>query len=676
MPETNPTKSPSKLKTIAVKLTLQGQTTGQELPVVRAYVFNYAGKLVASALLEKGAATLEVTADQSYRVTVGPNLLERSEEPPANLLAQLAQAKAISKDIAAAETSAAFIVNSNIWICWVLHCINVHGTVTNSQGNPICVGTVDIFEVDFFCTIDRLPPYELTNLKFDLVSKLSANVAVTQAPTQRVNLARQTVNIAASTSQQEMASAIAPLEGAALKNYLVANREILGPWWCLLIRLPWLCWREVASVPIQSDGSFNAEICFPCDVFPDLSFAVYQNVDGNEIELTSQTDILCGIYWGYNGSQSVDITVTDPRAIACLPTGTGPGYLYVWPTGIGNEALSLIDGLETLTGTGLLPGVTPFGGTLSLQVIFDPNLQANNIVYYRWSYRFAGDSNFTQINTPVTHRYMTVSMGLPIVIHLNSVSLGPQTVGSSNNLFAIPDPSLSWVDIDDPADRPFAYFDSTGGVTPYRSGVVTLMLEMFDGAGNFVPCNNPRGTSTAGDQAGDPSTGSFSYILPEIGGPPDTYSTAPTPNVTDHGRLIFQVLVDNNATQAGLTGVSTPEGSADSCGMLHYSKLSDTVELDYYAYHPNNYLNWDLTISRGLSGVVASIPPSPPPTDTSSGAPGTPVAFDNTAGSLLGGCPQAAFAVNLYCAARATDGYGRQSQYDSSATIAFALTTP
>ena len=32
-----------------------------------------------------------------------------------------------------------------------------------------------------------------------------------------------------------------------------------------------------------------------------------------------------------------------------------------------------------------------------------------------------------------------------------------------------------------------------------------------------------------------------------------------------------------------------------------------------------------------------------------------------------------AFAVNLYCAARATNGYGRQSEYDSSATIAFAL---
>jgi hypothetical protein len=681
MSETNPVNNPPKVKTIAVQLALQGQIAGQEPPTARAYLFNRAGKLVASRLLQQGDAIFEAPADQQYRVTVGPDLLAASRPAPASLLAQLAQAKAISQDISAGDTSVAFNVNPNIWNCWILRCINVQGTVTKSSGNgttvPICIGTVKIFEIDFPCILDRVPLPDLANLKFEIVSRLNASVAVSQAPAGKASLRRQTVNIAPSPSRQEMASTIASLDGAALQNFLVLNKEILGPIWCELIRLPWLCWREVAEVPIQSDGSFNAEVCFSCpDLFPDLYFEVYQNVDGNEIELTSQTDILCGVYWSYDGSQSVDITVTDPRAIGCLSTGTGPGYLYVWPTAIGNQDLSLIDGLETGTGTGLLPGVTPFGGLLSMQMNFDPSLQANNIQYYRWSYMFAGDSGFTQINTPVTHRYMTVAPGPPIVITLNSVTLGPQTVGSANNLFAIPDPSLSWVDIDDPADRPFAYFDSTTGVTPGRSGMVTMMLEMFDGAGNFVPCNNPRGTSTAGDLLGDPSTGAFTYILPEIGGAPGTYTNAPKPNITDHGRLIFQILVDNNPTQAGLPAVSTPEGSADSCGMLHYGAASDTVALDYYAYHPNNYLDWDLTITRGLSGTVASIPPSPPPTDTSSGSEGSPAVFDNSAGTLLGSCPQAAFAVNLYCAARATNGYSRQTQYDSSATIAFALTTP
>src|SRR5205807_2038600 len=144
--------------------------------------------------------------------------------------------------------------------------------------------------------------------------------------------------------------------------------------------------------------------------------------------------------------------------------------------------------------------------------------------------------------------------------------------------------------------------------------------------------------------------------------------------------------IDNNNTVAQLPRVSTPLGSTDTdpCGILHYATLADNVELDYVAWHPHNFLDWDLVISRGLTGAVVGIPgplpPGPPPllppTNTSSGSPGLPAAFNNNAGTLLGPCPQAAFAVNLYCAARATNGYGRQTEYDSSATIAFALLHP
>jgi hypothetical protein len=447
------------------------------------------------------------------------------------------------------------------------------------------------------------------------------------------------------------------------------------------------CWQELTEVPIQSDGTFSAEICFWCpDDLPDLYFEVIQNIGGNQVEI-SDPQIACSTYYNYDGSQSVEITVDDPRAVACQPDGPpGPGYLYVWPTAIGNVDLGGIDGLETGIGTGLLPGNTPWGGTLCLQMQFHPDLQANNIKYYRWSYKFDDELDFTQIHATVVHRYETITIsGSDIVIHLNPVTLGPNLVsGLTNpagtpNLFAIPDPTLPWIDIDDPSDRPFAYFDSTGGVLARKSGMCTLLLELFDGDGKFVPSNNVLGSSTLGDQGGDPAPpGAFTYILPDIGGPPNTYTNAPTPNITDHGRLIFRIQVDNNDTVAELPAVATPLGSTDTdpCGVLHYGTTSDNVDLSYVAFHPNNYLDWDLTITRGISGVVASIPPSPPPTNTSSGSPGLPAHFVNSAGVLLGTCTQAAFAVNLYCRARATSGYGRQSQYDTSDTIAFALINP
>ena len=448
-------------------------------------------------------------------------------------------------------------------------------------------------------------------------------------------------------------------------------------------------------MPIQSDGTFSAVICFWCPAdYPDLYFEVVQNLNGIDTEVYDP-QIACSTYYDYDGSQSVDIVVTDPRAVACLPTsGPGPSSLYVWPTAIGNEPLNGIDGLETLLGTGLLPGFTgprPFGGTLSLQMLFHPQLRAHNIMYYRWSYIFDGDPLPPKvINTPVTHRFQT-SFIPPFFV--DSYNLGPKTVGPNSNLFEIPDPKVLWVNIVDPADRPYADFDSTEGAPPTRTGfntahcggetgrtgMVTLILEIFDSGGHFVPCNNTPGVSTLGDQPGDPAlAGNFGFIFPQVGGPPNAFDFAPTPNITHHGRLIFRVQVNNNVCDAELPKVATPINSTDKdpCGILQYNNPSDNVALSYVAFHPQNFLDWDLTISLGIKGVVASIPPSPPATNTSSGSPGLPATFNNTAGALLDGCTQGAFAVILYCQARATDGYERLSQYDCQAAIAFALTQP
>jgi len=248
----------------------------------------------------------------------------------------------------------------------------------------------------------------------------------------------------------------------------------------------------------------------------------------------------------------------------------------------------------------------------------------------------------------------TISGG-HIDIHLHPVVLGPQLVGTQTNLFQVPDPTLPWIDIDDPADRPFAYFDSTAGATPGRHGMVTLRLEMFDGAGNHVPSGNSG------------QGGPFTYLLPDLTATPNDYTDAPAPNIDGNGDLVFKVFVDNRPTHAQLPGVTVSGHAADDCGMVHYSSGSEPVDIAYVATQPGNFLDWNLSVTRGLHGQVASLGGH-----TSSA---TPDHFVNSAASLVGTCMQAAFAVNLYIWARATNGYGRQSQYDSSATIAFALLT-
>ena len=706
-------------RTIKVQVALKGRAEGQAAPATRAYLFDRAGRLVNSAAVSGDSVQFKVAANTAYRVTVGPDLPTKSTEAPASLEARLAKANSLSQDfLPQGPASAQINVFPNIWGCWFPICINVHGTVTKqltpSGTAPICYGTVQIFQVDLGCTLDSFTVFDLALFKAKLLEKLTVkSSAVVQAVSASSASTFQRAAVSAtarspfaavsnvragatSLSLSDVTTTLAALDGAALSQFIVANKAILNPFWCEFIPDTAFCWQELTEVPIQSDGTFSAEICFWCpDDFPDLYFEVVQNISGVDTEVYDP-QIACSTYYDYDGSQSVDIIVTDPAAVACGPT-TGPGgptSLYVWAYGIGNEPLNGVDGLETLAGTGLLPGPTgprPFGGTLSLQMFFHPDLRANNIMYYRWWYMFDGEVTPTVINAPVTHRFQTTFVP-PIFI--DSYSLGPKTIGTTSNLFEIPDPGVEWRIIVDPLDRPFAYFDSTEGAPPVRtgfnsaqcggetgrSGMVTLILELFDSTGKFVACNNATGASTLGNQPGDtpPPPTTFGFIFPKVGGPPNEFDFAPAANITTHGRLIFRVQVSNDVCEADIPKIATPLTSTDTdpCGVLQYTNPSDNVALSYVAFHPQNFLDWDLTVSLGITGVVAGIPPSPPATNTSSGSPGLPAVFNNTAGALLGSCTQGAFAVVLYCAARATDGYDRLSQYDCQAAAGFALTVP
>lgn len=307
---------------------------------------------------------------------------------------------------------------------------------------------------------------------------------------------------------------------------------------------------------------------------------------------------------------------------------------------------------------------------------FDYRLKTDsNLRYYRWSYKFDDEVDFTNIAETVTHRYGTF---IPTGILAHPVTLGPKTVGATAGLFDIPDPNpgdTGWINGDDRWDAPFAYFDSTGNsyppfiytdlaAPPRKSGMCTLKLEMFDAGGNFVPCGNLN-------------PGVFKFVLPDLG-TPNTYTTTLTGNnITPAGALVFRVRIDNNDTTAQLNGVTASGLSADDCGILHYTDSSAMVDVRYAATHPNDFLTWGLTISRGLAGVVASgsgATSSPP---MSLPPPSTPGSFNNPASALLGpDCVDAAFAVILNCYANATDGYDTQTQYNRSAAIAFALIMP
>ena len=607
---------------IHAHLSLPPGTPDRPSPALRVYLFDSAGRLADSAPAQE-RVSFDVNAAQRYRVTLGPDLLTNDRHPPSDLAQRLRSASAVSHDYLPARKDATIAISASSALIslWLLNCVNVHGSVrkllnpgaANPTYAPICSGTVQVFRINYACTLDRLSAAELVNLKNTILGR-----AFNREISDIVN-----GNFGDLVAVDALVSGLIPLNGAALKTYIVAHRAALAPLMCEVIPEFDICYEQYPDALIQSDGTFSTEICFLSWQKTDLYFEVVQGLDGVSREI-SDPDIVCTTMFNYNGSQPAVITVTDPTAIACQPDPhPGPAGLYVWPTAIGNIDLREIQGLETMTGTGLLAGPDgpiPWGGQLPLQMQFHPDLRANDIRYYRWSYRFDGDSGFTQIHTSVTHRWQEISAGPggTIVIHLHSVALGPRLVGTQSNLFEIPDPALDWINIVDPLDRPFAYFDSTDGQTPGRSGMCTLKLEMFNGAGNHVASSN------VGHAAGV-----FKFLLPVLAGPAGVYTDASASNIDANWDLLFRIQVDNNPTRARLYDVTTAShGSGDDCGMRHYSGDTDKVRVHYAATHPNNFLDWSLGISRGTHGQVTALAGHSSSTD--------PAIFENNASVLLG----------------------------------------
>ncbi len=709
-------------RSLAVEVSLRTKP-GEEAPPARAYLFDRDGKLVDSQLVGEGELKFHLTDDRRHRLVVGPDITA-AERSDAEIAAELARSEVISRDVlpSAGLDTVKLQIPPSIYRCWWQTCIYVHGSVRKQTKPgvyaPICTGVVQIFQVDLGCTLDNLASFTDAPRWYVLLTDVLAGIDRAElaerirlirnlpdpppdffhethvlqqtqgALGRREALASEHVTMAGAartlaagaaapkaSSVAELATTLKALPQHAVKDAILANKAIIAPFLCWLIPDQWFCWQELGEATIQSDGSFSAEICFWCpEDFPDLYFEVVQTVGGIEREI-SDPQIACSTYYDYDGTEDVVITVDDPDAVACNDPGEPPiegDEYYVWPTAIGNVDLRNITGLEDAAGgppQGLV-GTSPWGGSLALQMQFDPRLKSDGIAsFYRWSYKFDGDAGFSPISAPVNHRYMTLTYA-PLQIHLHTVNLGPNTVGTEHNLFEVPDPypGDGWVNINDPYDRPFGYFDSTDNhyspfsytdALPRRSGMCTLLLEMFDAKGKLVPCGN--------NGVGGP----FEFVLPDLSGPPTEYTSVLGPhNVTPQGQLVFRVLIDNHDTFASIDSVSAAGHKADLCGMLHYEKGDDDVAISFHATHPNDYLTWSLGVNLGFYGSVASEGGS----SSSPPAPENPLVRD--ASELLHGCTNGAFAVNLYSWATATDGYARQSQYDRSASVAFALLNP
>ena len=442
-----------------------------------------------------------------------------------------------------------------------------------------------------------------------------------------------------------------------VKKFLAFRFWLCWPW-IYWIWWPWCySWEKIGIAELQPDGSFSKIIWLSvCNKdTPDLWFVVRQEINGVEKVIYERHPIPCHTYWNHPSGDPVYLVVTDPDAIACFgtPPTDKPG-LYVMPLGIGWDGwydvqqahikpLELID-----PNRGLYNGTDPYGTDLDIQMQFHDGLRGIGVMYYRWSYKREGTTDWVQIDKPIVHRYLTIIGGKPFI---KSKSLGPNSLGSEGNLFEIPDPALDWIIINR-LDRRFAAWD-TSSLTDEK---YELKLEMFDNAGNNIT---------------DPITKGFKYFLPLSGPVGDVWPVDDNPHIETDGSIILHVHIDNHDTVAQINSVGLGGGTfTGECQFLEYTDpVTDDVVTNYFAYHPKNFLSsYNLKIKRGKSGSnVAS---------HSSITPGSPPLGETkkfNVQDLLGSYPQCTFGIELHTYPRTRDGYSRIRAYEDHATAAFAL---
>lgn len=724
----------SKLEPRTVQLTISAplQDVGAEAPPpAAAYVFGASGFFLGAAELDcEGRAVLHVPAGAeatALRVVVGPRLTEGSGEPElAELVRRGAVEQAVRVEAAAKELALELPIYRESWRSWLQRCL-VRGRLlqrsTPTPGGPVLDlpiygATVEIYEVDpLRLVLPRLPQPILDRLRLELASgpvpprpelepivRLEPN-ALRRTPALQDRAGAPTDDDADALADDAPAAAL-PAEQAALREaalraddaaFLQAMLATPLRVMHLICKLaPLLVTKQrIASATTDAQGRFRVTIwksLFNPDQ-PDLYFRALQTPLGAPTQvLYAPSPVACHTWWNYRCGTEVTLISTHPGAVTTLPTTpVEAGVNWALFTAIGNTSLARIFGAgaagATAANLGLLDTGAPWGGVLRPRLDFDSRLRdVQGLRYYQLSYRRGTSGAFTPLTAAVARHY-AVFNAATATLTVKRYELGPHPEvvgGEALQLFEIPPtvpPEGQWTVANGVLDteagelpspqisRGLAY-TASGAVVPGtvdESGLYQLKVELFTAAKQRVSL------------AGGPGQPPVTWYVPTTPSLAGTITTAAASTIAQPGggslivgdALVLTLHVDNNQTWAGLGAPTTPSGAADACcGVLRYAAGAQ-VTVPYEARHVHGHARHGMHLSRSATELVAT-----------SGGAGTFTLVRSVATLMsqslpasCGGvpCTTAAFAEHLDVAATATDGWGSNLGYDSSATRAFAL---
>lgn len=476
-----------------------------------------------------------------------------------------------------------------------------------------------------------------------------------------------------------------------LRESLIKNVDFLRP---ILCYFPWT-WPyfyrcdEVATVSTDHSGRFDISISYPCfGDKPDLYFWVEYMIGGVWTTVYAPPRA-CNTRWNFTCGSEVTIHITDPRVPWCGDDPILPGkQLAILSIGHG---VSMAEIRRSVAGVeeGLTTSDQPFGGSCEPIVWFGDGLRTSGITHFRWSYRRLGSSGaWTAMDATVVRHYGETQADTSLVF--KPYLLGPQTVGTAQNLFEIKpnDPPLApgathsqWApEVDSRSNSASGYFLThllNGGEAALAQGKYEIKLELFHADGS------PVNLTAEGVLLKQPTTAAPFGIgtVPTRQVPTDSlfpHSLVPMEDraIRDGGGNVVAyravLHVDNQPCDAFIYDAAVGANTAGACGFIKYPPGGD-VNIRFRARHPNHFATFSFWITKGSIGTVESTSGETGPSYAGSYARNAFSIFqkDIDALALVNAgvpCPggKAAFSENLYIYAKATDGYSRLSYLDDS----------
>jgi hypothetical protein len=682
---------PMRRVSVAVSAPLQDFKGSDRPPATTAYAYSTGGALLGQAPLDaKGQAQMEITvaaAATGVRLIVGP---ASQDKAPAieELMRRGAPEQHLRIDADQARVQAELQLAPEVWQLWLFGRCVVKGTLSKRVDRdgifldlPVCEATVEIYEVDpIHVIVPRIPKDLLDRLREVIVRPVPLPDPPPElgqrlprplpAPLPPVGEATAAMHAVAGNDSLRYAA----LAGSdqVLRQALVSNAALVRPL---------LCWLHPQLVTMQRVGTAHTDDCghFRTSIFrsflnpdqPDLYFKATQRLLGFfDVTIHAPTRVACHTWWDYACGTEVTLHTTHPLAITCAPCPpVVAGDNWVLFMAIGNFPLSRIHGtgqalgLPTPAQLGLTDGGAPWGGTLRPRLDFDNALRdALGVRHYRLSWKRNGepDSAYKPLNAAISRHYAHMVGGELV---LDAYALGPRTVGTQANLFEIPPgvpPLGQWSTADAVEDTASGRFDTVAADgSPLLDGRVQLRVELFDAAGA------PVDTTALG----------IRWVVPtstDLSGTIHTANAA-TLGLVSGNTMVITLHVNNEPCSAAIAPPTIGARAADPCcGVLGYAP-GESVNLSWTAGQPHGFADYSFGVVRGVSSVFSA---SGPVGTGAFGATRTvsQLLNDNLPpGCAPGGCPVAGFSENLYVAARCTDGWSRQSQYDASAVRAFVL---